>query len=181
MSNELIEVFDTDALPTNPNQLKEFARKKAVFIVQRAHNLTQNLEKVEKLTADAKNAKDSLLSKTFDFVLSNSGFIGFAAKQAGLRIGKSGAEKRSEINTEAIILQNKAITELADLVQESIQFAATSAVLNQAMLDELTKLCNEGFINVYGKVQEIRDEKEMRYLKQIENGLKNNQKIHQQR
>lgn len=46
MSNELIEVFDTDALPTNPNQLKEFARKKAVFIAQRVHNLTQDLEKL---------------------------------------------------------------------------------------------------------------------------------------
>lgn len=178
MSNELIEVFDIEVLPANADatQLRKIAKEKATFVVEQVRNLTQNLEKVEKLTADAKNAKDSLLSKTFDFALSNFGLIGLVAKQAGLRIGKSGAEKRSEINTEAIILQNKAITELTDLVQESIQFAATSAVLNQAMLDELSKLCNEGFIDVYGKVQEIREE-EKKYLKRIENGLKANQKI----
>lgn len=169
MSNELIEVFDTDALPTNPNQLKEFARKKAVFIVQRVHNLTQNLEKAKKLSAEAGNAKTDLkhhISRAFSY-----GLIG---------IGKSASEKRSEINTRVSILQNEAIAELANLVQASIQFAATSAVLNQAMLDELTKLCNEGF-DAYGKVQEIRDGQEREYLKQIENGLKNNQKIHQQR
>lgn len=177
MSNELIEVFDTDALPANPNQLKEFARKKAVFIAQRVHNLTQNLEKAKKLSAEARNAKNDWWRSASDIALLGGGLIGLAAKGAGLKFGKTATEKRSEINTEIIILQNEAITELANLVQASIQFAATSAVLNQAMLEELTKLCNEGFIDVYGKVQEIRDEKEMGYLKQIENGLKANQKI----
>ena len=170
MSNELIGVFDTDALPANPNHLKEFARKKAVFIAQRVHNLTQNLEKAKKLSAEAENAKTDLKHRTSSFI--SSGLITF---------GKSASEKRSEINTRVSILQNEAIAELTNLVQESIQFAATSAVLNQAMLEELTKVCNEGFIDVYGKVQEIRDGKEREYLKQIENGLKNNQKIHQQR
>lgn len=177
MNNELIEVFDTDALPTNPNQLKEFARKKVVFIAQRVHNLTQNLEKAKKLSAEARNAKNDWWRSASDIMLLGGGLIGLAAKGAGLKFGKTATEKRSEINTEIIILQNEAITELANLVQESIQFAATSAVLNQAMLEELTKVCNEGFIDVYGKVQKIRDEKEMGYLKQIENGLKANQKI----
>lgn len=177
MSNELIEVFDTDALPTNPNQLKEFARKKAVFIVQRVHNLTQNLEKAKKLSAEARNAKNDWWRSASDMLLGGGGFIGFAAKGFGLKFGKTAAEKRSEINTEIIILQNEAIAELTNLVQASIQFAATSAVLNQAMLEELAKVCNEGFIDVYGKVQEIRGGKEREYLKQIENGLKANQKI----
>lgn len=181
MSNELIEAFDTDTLPTNPNQLKEFARKKAVFIAQRVHNLTQNLEKAKKLSAEAGNAKNDLRRSVSDAIMLGSGIVGVVAKGAGLRFGKTATEKRSEINTEAIILQNEAIAELANLVQASIQFAGTSAVLNQAMLEELTKVCNEGFIDVYGKVQEIRDEEEKRYLKQIENGLRNNQKIHQQR
>lgn len=176
MSNELIEVFDTDALPANPNQLKEFARKKAVFIAQRVHNLTQNLEKAKKLSAEARNAKNDWWRSASDIALLGSGF-GLVAKVAGLKFGKTATEKRSEINTEIIILQNEAITELTNLVQASIQFAATSAVLNQAMLEELTKVCNEGFIDVYGKVQEIRDGKEREYLKQIENGLKANQKI----
>lgn len=178
MSNELIEVFNTDALPANPNQLKEFARKKAVFIAQRVHNLTQNLEKAKKLSAEAGNAKNDWWRSASDIALLGSG-LGLVAKVAGLKFGKTAAEKRSEINTEIIILQNEAIAELTNLVQESIQFAATSAVLNQAMLEELTKVCNEGFIDVYGKVQEIRDEKEREYLKQIENGLKANQKIFQ--
>lgn len=124
MSNELIGVFDTDALPANPNQLKEFARKKAVFIAQRVHNLTQNLEKAKKLSAEAENAKTDWKHHTSNFL-----FRGL------MTFGKSASEKRSEINTEIIILQNEAITELANLVQESIQFAATSAVLNQAMLE----------------------------------------------
>lgn len=177
MSNELIEVFDIDALPANPNQLKEFARKKAVFIAQRVHNLTQNLEKAKKLSAEARNAKNDWWRSASDFVGLGSGFFGLAAKGVGLKFGKTATEKRSEINTEIIILQNEAIAELTNLVQASIQFAATSAVLNQAMLEEFAKVCNEGFIDVNGKVQEIRDEKEMGYLKQIENGLRNNQKI----
>lgn len=163
-------MFDTDVLPTNPNQLKEFARKKAVLIAQRVHNLTQNLEKAKKLSAEAENAKTDVKYRASSFF--SYGLIKF---------GKSASEKRSEINTRVSILQNEAIAELTNLVQASIQFAATSAVLNQAMLEELAKVCEEGFIDVYGKVQEIRDEKEMGYLKQIENGLKNNQKIYQQR
>lgn len=165
MSNELIEVFDIEVLPANADatQLRKIAKEKATFVVEQVRNLTKNLREAEDLSFWAEHTDDdSWWSRTFGD-------------------GKTAAEKRSKLNTEVNTLQNEAIAELTNLVQESIQFAATSAVLNQAMLEELAKVCEEGFIDVYGKVQEIRDEKEREYLKQIENGLKNNQKIHQQR
>lgn len=164
MSNELIEVFDIEVLPANADvtQLRKIAKEKATFVVEKVHNLTKNLREAEDLSFWAEHTDDDgWFSRTFGD-------------------GKTAAEKRSKLNTEVNTLQNKAIAELANLVQASIQFAATSAVLNQAMLEEFAKVCNEGFIDVYDKVQEIREE-EREYLKQIENGLKNNQKIHQQR
>lgn len=48
------------------------------------------------------------------------------------------------------------------------------------MLDEIAKISNKGFLDVYGDVKQIQDKHEKEYLKQIEKGLKTNQQAHKQ-
>lgn len=166
MSNELTitEAFDTKILPANENQLKlkQIAKEKANFIAQRIHSLQESLNRAQYLSVDAQYADDDgWFSRTFGS-------------------GKTATEKRSRLNTKVNILQNEAIAELGNLVQASIQFAATSALLNQAMIEELSRITNEGFVDVYGNLQELKEEQEIKYIKQIEEGLKTNQQAHKQ-
>lgn len=166
MSNELTitEAFDTRILPANTNQLKlrQIAKEKANFIASRIHSLQQSLNEAQWLSVEAEYADDD----------------GFFSRTFGS--GKTATEKRSRLNTKVNTLQNEAIAELANLVQASIQFAATSAMLNQAMIEELSRITNEGFVDVYGNLQELKDEQEIKYIKQIEDGLKTNQQAHKQ-
>lgn len=171
MSKELTiaEAFDTKILPANPNllssnqlKLKEIAKEKANFIAQRIHSLQESLNRAQYLSAEAEYADDD----------------GFFSRTFGS--GKTATEKRSRLNTKVNTLQNEAIAELANLVQASIQFAATSAMLNQAMIEELSRITNEGFVDVYGDLQQLKQEQEIKYIKQIEYGLKTNQQAHKQ-
>lgn len=166
MSKEvtITEAFDVNILPANANegQLRQIAKEKANFICQQIHSLAEKLKEAERLSVDAEYADDDgFLSRTFGS-------------------GETATEKRSKLNTRVNTLQNEAIAELANLVQASIQFATASALLNQAMLDEIAKISNKGFIDVYGDVKQIQDKHEKEYLKQIEEGLKTNQQAHKQ-
>ena len=164
MSKELTitEAFDTNILPANANegQLRQIAKEKANFICQRIHSLAEKLKEAERLSVDAEYVKSDWTPSIFG--------------------GESATDKRSKLNTQVNTLQNEAIAELANLVQASIQFATVSALLNQAMLDEIAKISNKGFIDVYGDVKQIQDKHEKEYLKQIEEGLKTNQQAHKQ-
>lgn len=166
MSKEvtITEAFDVNILPANANegQLRQIAKEKINFICQQIHSLAEKLKEAERLSVDAEYADDDrLLSRTFGS-------------------GETATEKRSKLNTRVNTLQNEAIAELANLVQASIQFATASALLNQAMLDEIAKISNKGFLDVYGDVKQIQDKHEKEYLKQIEEGLKTNQQAHKQ-
>lgn len=166
MSKEvtITEAFDVNILPANANegQLRQIAKEKINFICQQIHSLAEKLKEAERLSVDAEYADDDgFLSRTFGS-------------------GETATEKRSKLNTRVNTLQNEAIAELANLVQASIQFATASALLNQAMLDEIAKISNKGFLDVYGDVKQIQDKHEKEYLKQIEEGLKTNQQAHKQ-
>lgn len=156
MGNEVIaQELNVEVLPKDEAQLEAIAKQKTDFIFQQVSTLCKNLKEAESLTFEAEYVEGDLKR-----------FIPFAG-------GKSKAEKKADLNTRAIALQNKAIAQLADLVQASIQFAAASATLNQLMIREFAKKTKDGFINVYGEVQQV-DEDMKNKLKQIEYGLKSN-------
>lgn len=164
MSNELTikEAFDIKDLSTNVNegQIRKIAIEKANFIAQRIHSLTEKLKEAERLSIDAKHTKSDLMPSIFG--------------------GESATDKRSKLNQKVNSLQNEAIAELANLVQASIRFATASALLNEAMLKAIADISNEGFIDVYGNVQQIKDKHEIEYIKQIEYGLKANEQTQKQ-
>lgn len=166
MSKEvtITEAFDVNILPANANegQLRQIAKEKINFICQQIHSLAEKLKEAERLSVDAEYADDD----------------GFLSRTLGS--GETATEKRSKLNTRVNTLQNETIAELANLVQASIQFATASALLNQAMLDEIAKISNKGFRDVYGDIKQIQDKHEKEYLKQIEEGLKTNQQAHKQ-
>lgn len=164
MSKELTikEAFDIKDLSTNANegQIRKIAKEKANFICQRIHSLTEKLKEAEKLSIDAEHTKSDWKPSIFG--------------------GESATDKRSKLNQKVNSLQNEAIAELANLVQESIRFATASALLNEEMLKAIADISNDGFIDVYGNVQQIKDKHEKEYLKQIEYGLKANEQTQKQ-
>ncbi len=156
MANELVtQELNVEVLPKDEGELKVIAQEKANFIMQNISQLCENLKEAKALTAEAQYVKGD-----------KRRFIPFAG-------GKSRVEKQADLNTRAIRLQGDAIAQLADLVQASIRFAAASAMLNQLMIKELAKKTKEGFINVYGEVQQV-DEDMKKYTRQIEYGIKSN-------
>lgn len=158
MANELVaQELNVEVLPKDEGELKVIAREKANFIMQNISQLCENLKEAKALNIQAQYVKTDWGKKIVS--------LGF--------LGKSRVEKQADLNTRAIGLQNDAIAQLADLVQASIRFAAASAMLNQLMIKELAKKTKEGFINVYGELQQV-DEDMKKYTRQIEYGMKSN-------
>lgn len=154
MGNEIIaQELNVEVLPKDESELEIIAKEKTDFIFQHISKLCSNLKEAKALSIEAQYVKGD-----------KRRFIPFAG-------GKSRVEKQADLNTRAIALQGEAIAQLADLVQASIQFAAASTMLNQLMIKELANKTKNGFINVYGEVQQV-DEDMKKYTKQIEYGLK---------
>ncbi len=160
MGSEIIaQELNVEVLPKDESELEIIAKEKTDFIFQHISKLCSNLKEAKALSIEATQVKTDWGKKAVSFGL----------------WGKSRVEKQADLNTRAIALQGEAIAQLADLVQASIQFAATSTMLNQLMIKELAKKTKNGFINVYGEVQQV-DEDMKKYTKQIEYGLKSNKK-----
>lgn len=154
MGSEVItQELNVEVLPKDESELEIIAKEKTDFIFQHISKLCSNLKEAKELSIEAQYVKGD-----------KRRFIPFAG-------GKSRVEKQADLNTRAIALQGEAIAQLADLVQASIQFAAASTMLNQLMIKELANKTKNGFINVYGEVQQV-DEDMKKYTKQIEYGLK---------
>ena len=156
MANELVtQELSVEVLPKDEGKLKVIAQEKANFIMQNISQLCENLKEAKALNIQAQYVKTDWVKKLVSF-----GFL-----------GKSRTEKRLDLQERVSSLQNDAIAQLADLVQASIRFAAASAMLNQLMIKELAKKTKEGFINVYGEVQQV-DEDMKKHIRQIEYGMK---------
>lgn len=157
MANELVaQELNVEVLPKDEGELKVIAQEKANFIMQNISQLCENLKEAKALNIQAQYVNTDLINRLS---------LGF--------LGKSRTEKRLDLQERVSSLQNDAIAQLADLVQASIRFAAASAMLNQLMIKELAKKTKEGFINVYGELQQV-DEDMKKYTRQIEYGMKSN-------
>ncbi len=157
MANELVaQELNVEVLPKDEGELKVIAQEKANFIMQNISQLCENLKEAKALNIQAQYVKTDLKNRLSLGIL-----------------GKSRTEKRLDLQEHVSSLQNDAIAQLADLVQASIRFAAASAMLNQLMIKELAKKTKEGFINVYGELQQV-DEDMKKYTRQIEYGMKSN-------
>lgn len=133
-----IGVLRTQAASLKPKDLKALAEKKLTEILEKIQAISYNIDKAKRLTKQAENSESDWSNK-----------LSFG------RFGESKTDKRSRLNTKAITMQNEAMVEMNNLIQESIKLTTISYGFAQAMTQTIAEMLTSGFKDSNGDIQRL--------------------------
>ncbi len=110
--------------------LKAYAEKKTEFILGEVLKLAEIIKKAKQSAQEAKDIK--------------TGFF---------RIGKT--RKKVDLNSDAIMNTNSAVSKLASIQRETIMFACISTRFARVMVETMSAMMAKGFVNVNGSIREL--------------------------
>lgn len=132
-----------------PSQLESFAEEKSKFILEKIELSTQKITDAKDAAEIASNMKSGLFGKT---------------------------KRKADATADAVIATNEAISEMNELLQESIRFTCLSLSFAQAMSKHMSALIVNGFKNRDGefiKLSSDSEEQAMYIVQQAEAFAKN--------
>lgn len=165
MANELIKIeeFKSQIQGKSSDEIDKIVKQESYNIIETINALSQKIEKANQLSKQAENAKSDLKNL---FTLG--------------RLGESATDKRSKINTQAIILQNEAITEMNNMIQATVALILVSGNYAKRFIEQLSLIIKNAFLKKDGQTIEITEQIKDTVnliMQQAEDGLKRHEKI----
>lgn len=137
--NELINIDNGDlklqVKGASKEELYKLAEREVQGIILNIEEVCQNIQEAQELSKEAIHAKGDM-RRFFTFGLA----------------GESATEKRSKLNTKAIMLQNNAITKQQELIQATIKLVMLSSAFSSIMISKLEQVIQEGFKECDGRL-----------------------------
>lgn len=144
MANNLIRIEDADIFNNIEDmqieQVKEFAKTKANMIMQQINKISKDIEEAKNLSTKAEDSSTDLSHK-----------LSFGM------FGESATDKRSKLNTEINIKQNKVMDEMNKIIQQAIILTTASIVFSKCMIEEMAAMMINGFVDSDGKVKQLNE------------------------
>lgn len=144
MESNVMRIEDSDVFNNIKNipidQLKEFAKTQANTILRQINKVSKDIEEAKKLSKKAEDSSTDLSHK-----------LSFGM------FGESATDKRSKLNTETNIMQNKAMDEMNKIIQQTIVLTTASIVFSKYMIEEMAAMMVNGFVDSDGKVKQLNE------------------------
>lgn len=114
-------------------EIQNYAKRFTRGIIEKIKDVSEQIEDAKRLSGRAHSVESDLRNR-FSFGI----------------FGKSKTDKRSEINTEAISLHNKALSAMNDLIQGSVALTTCSTIFTETMVETIASAMKDGFQDQYG-------------------------------
>ena len=157
------QVLQKELANKSESDIAKYAKDMANEIVVRISELTKSIDEAEALSKQAENVKSDLKNK-----LSLGVF------------GESATDKRSKLNVKVNHQQNKAMSEMNDLIQGCIALTQCSILFAKHMVEEMSIIMVKGFKDKDGDTIRLSDstkEQAQILLTQAQSGLERQRKI----
>ena len=154
------QVLQKQLANKSESDITKYAKDMANKIFVRINELTKSIDEAKALSKQAENVKSDWRPK----------FLG----------GKSATDKRSSLNTRVNNQQNKAMSEMNDLIQGCIALTQCSILFAKHMVEEMSIIMVKGFKDKDGDIISLSDstkEQAQILLTQAQSGLERQRKI----
>lgn len=154
------QVLQKQLANKSESDIVKYAKDMANKIFVRINELTKSIDEAKALSKQAENVKSDWRPK----------FLG----------GESATDKRSKLNARVNNQQNKAMSEMNDLIQGCIALTQCSIFFAECMVEEMSIIMVKGFKDKDGDITRISDstkEQAQILLTQAQSGLERQRKI----
>lgn len=144
-------------------EVENYAKKMAKEILVRINELTKSIDEAKALSKEAQSVKTDLRHRL-----------------SGGLLGESDTDKRSKLNTKANIQQDKALSEMNDLIRGCIALTQCSIFFAEQMLNEMSLIMVNGFKDKDGDIINLSHstkEQAQMLLTQAQSSLERQRKI----
>ena len=157
------QVLQKELANKSESDIAKYAKDMANEIFVRIDELTKSIKEAEDLSRRAENVKSDWKNR-FSFG----------------RFGESATDKRSKLNVKVNNQQNKAMSEMNDLIQGCIALTQCSILFAKHMVEEMSIIMVKGFKDKDGDTIRLSDstkEQAQILLTQAQSGLERQRKI----
>ena len=154
------QVLQKQLANKSESDIAKYAKDMANKIFVRINELTKSIDEAKALSKQAENVKSDWRPKFFG--------------------GESATDKRSKLNARVNNQQNKAMSEMNDLIQGCIALTQCSIFFAECMVEEMSIIMVKGFKDKDGDITRISDstkEQAQILLTQAQSGLERQRKI----
>lgn len=154
------QVLQKQLANKSESDIVKYAKDMANKIFVRINELTKSIDEAKALSKQAENVKSDWIPR----------FLG----------GESATDKRSKLNARVNNQQNKAMSEMNDLIQGCIALTQCSILFAKHMVEEMSIIMVKGFKDKDGDITRISDstkEQAQILLTQAQSGLERQRKI----
>lgn len=145
------------------SEVENYAKKMAKEILVRINELTKSIDEAKALSKEAQSVKTD-----------------WRHRFSGGLLGESDTDKRSKLNTKANIQQDKALSEMNDLIRGCIALIQCSIFFAEQMLNEMSLIMVNGFKDKDGDIINLSHstkEQAQMLLTQAKSSLERQRKI----
>lgn len=154
------QVLQKQLANKSESDIVKYAKDMANKIFVRINELTKSIDEAKALSKQAENVKSDWIPR----------FLG----------GESATDKRSKLNAKVNNQQNKAMSEMNDLIQGCIALTQCSILFAKHMVEEMSIIMVKGFKDKDGDIISLSDstkEQAQILLTQAQSGLERQRKI----